>query len=66
MTYIEQAFKKIETFLSQQSVTYLLFGSLGTIIGLVLAWLISVVLIGMNIRVISDVIPFILVIGLLT
>lgn len=63
VTYIEQAFKKIETFLSQQSVTYLLFGSLGTIIGLVLAWLISVVLIGMNMRVISDVIPFILVIG---
>lgn len=63
VTYIEQAFKKIETFLSQQSVTYLLFGSLGTIIGLVLSWLISVVLIGMRIPVVSDVIPIILVLG---
>ncbi|WP_035050841.1 PIN/TRAM domain-containing protein [Carnobacterium pleistocenium] len=63
VTYIEQIFKKIEAFLNQQSVTYLLFGSLGTIIGLVLAWLISIVLMGMDILVISDVIPFILVIG---
>lgn len=60
--YIEQGIKKLELLLSQQSVTYLLFGSLGTIIGMVLAWLGSLFLIGLSLPVISNVFPIIIMV----
>lgn len=40
--FIIRELKKVETFLGKQSPSYLLFGSLGTIIGLVLAAIISI------------------------
>ncbi|MCA9765749.1 MAG: PIN/TRAM domain-containing protein [Carnobacterium sp.] len=58
--YIEQGIKKIEVLLSQQSLTYLLFGSIGTIIGMVLAWLGSLFLIGLSLPFISSILPIIL------
>ena len=57
--YIEQGIKKIEVLLSQQSITYLLYGSLGTIIGMVLAWLGSLFLIGLSLPFISSILPII-------
>lgn len=57
--YIEQGIKKIEVLLSQQSITYLLYGSIGTIIGMVLAWLGSLFLIGLSLPFISSILPII-------
>lgn len=58
--YVEQAIGKVEEFVSQLSLTYLIAGSLGTIIGLLLAWLISMPLIAWDWAVISDVVPLLL------
>lgn len=61
---IIRAFKKIENYFSKQSATFLLFGALGIIIGLVLAWLIGIPLVAWNINIISDVVPTLLSFGL--
>lgn len=62
--WIIRAFKKIENYFSKQSATFLLFGALGIIIGLVLAWLIGIPLVAWNINIISDVVPTLLSVGL--
>lgn len=62
-SWIIRAFKKIENYFSKQSATFLLFGSLGIIIGLVLAWLIGIPLAAWNIPVISNIMPSILSFG---
>ncbi|HJA89347.1 MAG TPA: PIN/TRAM domain-containing protein [Candidatus Jeotgalibaca merdavium] len=53
-------FKKIENYFSKQSASFLLFGALGIIIGLILAWLVSIPLAAFNISFISNVLPSIL------
>lgn len=58
--FILDLMKKIEMYFNKQSATFLLFGSVGIIIGLVLAWLIGIPLAAMNILIISNILPAIL------
>ncbi|HRM19571.1 MAG TPA: PIN domain nuclease, partial [Trichococcus flocculiformis] len=60
MKLILDIIQKIENYFSTLSVSYMLFGSIGTIIGLVLAWLIGISLTSLRIPVINDVLPAIL------
>lgn len=60
MKLILDVMQKIENYFSTLSVSYMLFGSVGTIIGLVLAWLIGIPLASLRIPVINDVLPAIL------
>jgi len=60
MKLILDVMQKIENYFSTLSVSYMLFGSIGTIIGLVLAWLIGIPLTSLRIPVINDVLPAIL------
>ena len=60
MKLILDIIQKIENYFSTLSVSYMLFGSIGTIIGLVLAWLIGIPLTSLRIPVINDVLPAIL------
>ncbi len=57
---IEEAIYKIQEYFSTLNASYLLFGTLGAIIGLVVAWLVSLALIAFNLPVLSDVVPLIL------
>ena len=57
---IEKGIKKIEKSFNRFSVAYLMFGSLGAIIGLILSVLISIILGNLNMIIISDVVPLIL------
>jgi len=59
---IQRGIAKIERFFSELSIAYLMFGSIGAIIGLILALLISFPLNALNIIGISDIVPFILTI----
>ncbi|GEN51684.1 PIN/TRAM domain-containing protein [Alkalibacterium pelagium] len=61
---IEKGIKKIEKSFSRFSVAYLMFGSLGAIIGLILSVLISIILGALNMIIISDVVPLILTVVL--
>lgn len=63
-TYIEKGIVKLEALLSKKSVSYLLFGLTGMIIGLILAWLVNSLLVGLGLPVISDVVPIIVTVGL--
>lgn len=56
---IEKGAARVEKAFSELSISYLIFGSLGAIIGLILAVLISIPLGGLNV-IIIDVIPFVL------
>ncbi|HAJ70350.1 MAG: PIN/TRAM domain-containing protein [Alkalibacterium gilvum] len=60
VTPIKKGLVKIEKIFSEMSTTYLMFGSIGAIIGLILALLFSYGLNALNIIFISDVLPFIL------
>lgn len=64
VNYIVSVIKRIEKYLSEQSVSFLLFGSLGTIIGLLLGVLVSVPLFTINLPLINNVIPIIIMITL--
>lgn len=55
--YVEQGVEKIEEFISKLSLMYLIAGSIGIIVGLLLAWLINISLISLNWPVISTVLP---------
>ena len=57
---IENTIYKIQEYSTTLNASYLLFGTLGAILGLVVAWLISLGLIAFNLPVISDVVPLIL------
>ncbi|WP_208559833.1 PIN/TRAM domain-containing protein [Marinilactibacillus kalidii] len=57
---IEKSIKKIEKFFNEQSVSYLIFGSLGAILGLILAILASIPLAALSLGALSDVVPLIL------
>ena len=60
--YVEQAINKAEVALSKLSLTYLLFGSVGAIIGLLLAWLINLSLISLQWPIVSNALPLLVTI----
>lgn len=62
--YIVSIVKRIEKYLSEQSVSFLLFGSIGMIIGLLLGVLVSVPLFTIKLPLINNVIPIIIMITL--
>ena len=62
--YIEKGVMKLESVLSEKSTLSLLFGTAGTIIGLILSWLINIALIAFDIPIISTVVPIIVTVGL--
>lgn len=55
--YVEQGVEKLEEFISKLSLVYLVSGSIGIILGLLLAWLINISLYSLNWPVISTVLP---------
>lgn len=57
---IESLLGRVEKFISEQNVTYMIFGSLGAIIGLILSLLINFTLLPFSIPVIGDVLPLII------
>lgn len=61
---IKRSMAKVEVFFSEMSIAYLMFGSIGAIIGLILALLISFPINALNIIFISDIGPFLITIGL--
>lgn len=60
---IEKGMAKIDKTFGELSIPYLVYGSIGAIIGLILAWLINLSLVALNILIISDVVPIILTIA---
>ncbi|WP_125980551.1 PIN/TRAM domain-containing protein [Loigolactobacillus iwatensis] len=60
----DQFFKRTESFISKQSPVYVLFGSISTIIGLILANIISIPLYRMNFFVFNTVAPIIIMLVL--
>ncbi len=62
--YIVLAIKEVEKYLSEQSLTYLLFGSIGGLIGLAIGVLVSIPLFNLNIPIIDNVVPILLLIVL--
>ncbi|MGX7418876.1 PIN domain-containing protein [Carnobacterium gallinarum] len=58
--YVERGVKKAEAYLNQQSAAYLLFGSMGTIIGLLLAFLVTMPLMGLKWPVLSTTLPILI------
>lgn len=57
--YVEQGVQKLEEFISRLSLMYLIAGSIGTIIGLLLAWLINMSLYSLNWPIVSTVMPIV-------
>lgn len=64
--YVYRTFAKIENFLSNLSVSYIIFGILGLILGLILSWLINLSLVSLNIPIISDILPIVVTVTLAT
>ncbi|OJG18086.1 PilT domain-containing protein [Enterococcus canis] len=60
--YIELGIKKMEKTLSEMSSTYLLFGSLGTILGLVIGVLISIPLSNIGLPLFNSVLPIVIMV----
>lgn len=59
---IEKAIQRLQEYFATLSASYLLFGTVGAIMGLILAWLISVPLTAFNLPIVSDVVPLIVTI----
>lgn len=57
---IENAMLKANKFFSEQNLSYLLFGSLGLALGLIISWLINTSLESFSIPILSDVVPIII------
>lgn len=62
--HIASAVTKVERYLNEQSMSYLLFGSLGTIIGLILGVLVSIPLFNIAIPVVNSLLPIFLMVVL--
>ncbi|WP_423372925.1 PIN/TRAM domain-containing protein [Melissococcus plutonius] len=60
--YIIMCIKKLEAYLNKISLTYLLFGSLGAIIGLTFGLIISIPLYNLNIMILDSLVPILLMI----
>lgn len=56
---IERGIESAKNYLETLNATYILFGTIGAIFGLVFAWLVNLSLIAFNMPVISDVLPII-------
>ena len=61
---IEKAIKRLQDYISTLNASYILFGSLGGIVGLVIAALVNLSLVAISLPVFRDVLPIILTIGL--
>lgn len=59
---IEKAIHRLQEYVATLNSSYILFGTVGALIGLVIAALISVALIAFNLPVLSDVVPLIVVV----
>lgn len=57
---IENALTKANQYFSEQNLSYLLFGSLGLALGLIISWLINTSLESFSIPVLSDIVPIII------
>src|SRR5690554_2984749 len=57
---IEKAIIKLRDYVSTLNVSYIIFGTLGAIIGLVVAWLVNLSLVAFSMPILSDVVPIIL------
>lgn len=57
---IERGIHSLQEYVSTLNASYILFGAMGAIIGLVIAWLISLALIAFNFPVLRDVVPLII------
>lgn len=64
VSYVERAIQKAEEFMSQLSLSYLIGGSIGTIIGLLLAWLVTIPLSTFGWPILSNVVPLIVTVFL--
>lgn len=60
--YIVSAVKKVEAALNEMSLTYLLFGSIGAILGLVIGVIISIPMYNLNIPFVNSVLPILVMI----
>lgn len=60
---IEKALQRFQDYMATLNVSYILFGTVGAIIGLIVAGLISLALIAFNLPILSDVVPLILILG---
>ena len=60
--YIVSAVKKIEAALNEMSLTYLLFGSIGAIIGLTIGVIISIPMYNLQIPVVNSLLPILVMI----
>ncbi|HZK23052.1 MAG TPA: PIN/TRAM domain-containing protein [Atopostipes sp.] len=61
---IEKAVGSLQEYVETLNASYILFGTVGAILGLIVAWLLSIGLIALNFPVFSDVIPLILTVVL--
>lgn len=62
--YIVSVVKRIETTLNEMSLTFLLFGSVGAIIGLTIGVIISIPMYNMNIAIVNSILPILIMIML--
>lgn len=60
VNFILDIFQRVENYFSKQSASFLLFGVVGIILGLLVAWLIGIPLAAWNIPVVSNILPSIL------
>lgn len=58
--------KKSTDYFSKQSISYILLGSLGLVLGLIISWLINISLVAFSLPIISDIVPIIMTIVLAT
>lgn len=62
--YLMRGLEKTEELLSQLSLSYILFGVIGIILGLIVAWLVNLTLIGLQLPFISNILPIIISVAL--
>ncbi len=60
---IEKAIRRLQDYFDTLNLSYILFGTVGAIIGLVAAWLVSMGLIAFNLPVLRDVVPLIITVA---
>lgn len=58
--WIENQIKKVQEYIATLSASYLIFGTVGVIIGLIVAWLVNLSLIAFNFPFVSNIMPMIL------
>lgn len=57
---IEKAIERLQEYISTLNVSYILFGTVGAILGLIVAGLVSIPLMAVNFPIVSDVVPIML------